>query len=418
MTSGYEQTSIENVPKEWEIRKIEEAVKITKGKKPNQLFDEKEKDCLPYLTTDFMRSNSNVEWCKNDDLNIVKVDKDDVIMIWDGSNSGDVFVGFEGALASTMVKLQTSENLDNRFLYYFLITKFDFLRGTTSGTGVPHISKNVFNNISVPLPPLAEQRRIIDVLSGVDDAIQRVNEAIAKTKRLKKGLLQKLLREGIGHKEFRETRIGKIPKTWELLHVEDIVEKNKNAIKTGPFGSSLKKEFFVEEGYKVYGQENVIPDDFSIGDYYIDENRFSRLRQYEIKPDDVLISLVGTFGKVSVVPEKIERGIINPRLLKITPDKTRVLSTYLKYFLTSSIAEKQMRMLAHGGTMGILNTRTIKSLLFVIPSLPEQEKICSVFSTLDRKLELDAKRKEKLERIKKGLMNDLLTGRRRVKVAM
>ena len=121
--------------------------------------------------------------------------------------------------------------------------------------------------------------------------------------------------------------IGEIPSHWEMKKVSYL---SKEMI-SGPFGSSLKKEFYTKSGYKIYGQEQVIKDDFSYGDYYISEEKFNELKRCEIKSGDILISCVGTFGKISMVPNEFEKGIINPRLLKVSPNDS-ILS---EYFLVS-----------------------------------------------------------------------------------
>jgi type I restriction enzyme, S subunit len=131
----------------------------------------------------------------------------------------------------------------------------------------------------------------------------------------------------------KEATSRSIPQEWSIVTIDKLT-RSKDDIKTGPFGSSLKKEIFVAKGYKVYGQENVIPDEFSIGNYYISEDVFLKMRKYEIKPKDILISLVGTHGKVSLVPENIERSIINPRLLKITLNQSIALPEFMKILLT------------------------------------------------------------------------------------
>jgi len=125
------------------------------------------------------------------------------------------------------------------------------------------------------------------------------------------------------------------PKGWDMSLIEETVSNDKNALKAGPFGSSLKKEFYVEKGFKIYGQEQVINSDAHFGDYYISEEKFSSLRSCAVQTNDILISLVGTYGKLLIIPEDHEPGIINPRLMKITFDSQKVNTIYFKYFFNS-----------------------------------------------------------------------------------
>ena len=98
------------------------------------------------------------------------------------------------------------------------------------------------------------------------------------------------------------------------IALKELGESNKPAIKAGPFGSSLKKEFYTNKGYKIYGQEQVIRGDVSYGDYYISEEKYTQLKSCMVQPGDLLISLVGTVGKILLIPENAEKGIIKPTL--------------------------------------------------------------------------------------------------------
>lgn len=145
-------------------------------------------------------------------------------------------------------------------------------------------------------------------------------------------------------------------------------------MKAGPFGSSLKKEFYTESGYKIYGQEQVIANNHEIGDYYVNQEKYNSLINCAIKPYDILISLVGTVGKVLVLPENCEDGIINPRLVKITLNKLYD-SIFFKYYFESTFLKSLYSLKAHGATMDILNLGIIKELPYPSCSKQEQNQI-------------------------------------------
>ena len=165
-----------------------------------------------------------------------------------------------------------------------------------------------------------------------------------------------------------------IPKNWVWCTVPEMAANDKNALKAGPFGSSLKKIFYVKNGYKIYGQEQVIKQDPHYGDYFINEERFQTLKSCEVKPGDILISLVGTMGKVLILPDDIEPGIINPRLVKISLYKT-IDRDYFRWFFYSPVALKQIKHHSHGSTMDIINLGIISKLLIPLPPLSEQTRI-------------------------------------------
>ena len=146
-------------------------------------------------------------------------------------------------------------------------------------------------------------------------------------------------------------------------------------MKAGPFGSALKKEYYAASGYKIYGQEQVIRGDHRFGDYFIDEERFRELENCAVKPGDLLISLVGTAGKVLVLPDNAAPGIINPRLLKLSLNPAFFAPAYAAYMLQSVWAAQFFKGQAHGGTMEILNLGIVKALPVPLPPLPEQHRI-------------------------------------------
>jgi restriction endonuclease S subunit/predicted nucleic acid-binding protein len=197
--TNFKGTSVGKIPSEWEIKKLAEVINYVKGRKPKKLHDRKVSETLlPYLTAEYMRGLEEPKWCNPlEDQKLVRVEEGDVIMIWDGSYAGHVFTGFNGILASTMIKIVPNQKVNGKFLYYFLAKNFYVFRGTTTGTGIPHVNKKVFDEFLVPIPSLKEQQKIAEILSTVDEAIQKTNEIIAKTERLKKGLMQELLTKGL-----------------------------------------------------------------------------------------------------------------------------------------------------------------------------------------------------------------------------
>lgn len=163
-----------------------------------------------------------------------------------------------------------------------------------------------------------------------------------------------------------------MPAHWQSKRLKFLASN----IKAGPFGSALTKDMYVSSGYRVYGQEQVIPGDFSIGDYYIDQTKFAELAQYEIRPDDLLISCVGTFGKIAVVPVDAEPGIINPRLIRLRTVEG-VLPLFLAEVLRSAVTFEQFSVLSRGGTMDVINIGTLSDIWIALPPIAEQSAILS-----------------------------------------
>jgi len=253
--------------------------------------------------------------------------------------------------------------------------------------------------IKIPLPPLPTQRRIVSILEKAEETKKLRAQADELTERL----LQSVFLEMFGDP-------AKNPKGWELKKAEEICSKEKNAIKAGPFGSSLKKEIYVESGYKIYGQEQVISDDLTFGNYYISEEKYKDFENYKIQEGDILISLVGSYGKISIVPKGFEPGIINPRLMKISLNKEIIHPIYFKNLFLSKAIVAQVKNLSHGGTMDIINIGIVKQLLFQVPPLPLQQKFARLVEKIEAMRQSQNQSKQQIEDLFSALMQKAFRG--------
>jgi len=397
---NFKESPLGKIPSDWSIQRLKDVCETVKGKKPAVLFDEGGENYLPYLTAEYMRTNSNVKWCKKDDPNVVWVSRNDLIMIWDGSYSGDVFFGFEGALASTMIKILPKEKLDKGFLYYFLSTRSNFLRETTSGTGIPHVSKSVFENLLVPFPPIEEQRVIAGVLGVVDSVIAKTDEVIAKTERLKKGLMQTLLTRGIGHKEFKETEIGKIPKAWQVTKLGNR-ELTEIIMGQSPPSSAYNKE---GDGLPF------LQGKMEFGEIYPSPVLYCSQPIKIAEQNDILMSVRAPVGDVNVAPYKL---CIGRGLAAIRFNSEKADSWFYFYYFQK--IKNFLEKIGKGSTFKAITKDDLENLKIPYPPPSEQRRIAEILSNVDRKLEIERNEKAKLERIKRGLMDLLLTGKIRVR---
>jgi restriction endonuclease S subunit len=164
------------------------------------------------------------------------------------------------------------------------LAKREIYQGSKQGS-VINLHLEEIQKFRVPLPPLPEQCKIAEILGAWDESIALLEKLITAKHKLKQGLMQQLL---TGKKRFKEFEGSE----WELQTLSNFGINGHPTVKAGPFGSSLKKEFYTYTGYKIYGQEQVIADSPFIGSYYIDESRFQKLKSCEVLPDDILITLV------------------------------------------------------------------------------------------------------------------------------
>lgn len=176
--------------------------------------------------------------------------------------------------------------------------------------------------------------------------------------------------------------IGKIPTHWSLISLKYLLQDGNDGIKIGPFGSSLKLEIIKEDGYKVYGQGNVINNDFTWGHRHIDEDKFQELSVYEIHQDDIIITMMGTTGQAKVVPQNIKPGIFDSHIIRVRVNK-KTFPQYVSMLINDSYyVYNQVKINSKGSIMEGLNSSIVKAIQIALPPTSEQQAIADF---LDRK---------------------------------
>lgn len=181
------------------------------------------------------------------------------------------------------------------------------------------------------------------------------------------------------YEEYKDSGIswiGEIPKDWMVVRLKHIFRRERNAIKVGPFGSQIKGEDFIDEGYKVYNQRTVLDNDFESGEAFVNEKKYKDLIGFKLNPHDVLITTRGTIGKIAIAPEGIDEGIIHPCIIKFSVDYNRIDKRILKYiFNDTPITSEQLILASNATTIAVVYSDPLKNVYFALPSLPEQQKI-------------------------------------------
>jgi type I restriction enzyme S subunit len=213
---------------------------------------------------------------------------------------------------------------------------------------------------------------------------------------------------------YKQTEVGVIPDEWEVKSLDSLGRRGRPAIKAGPFGSSLTKDTYVAQGYKVYGQEQVIRGDYLFGDYFISKARYDELKSCAVMPGDVLLSLVGTAGRILVVPDDAPEGIINPRLIRFSFDPARVCSRFFKALFDTDAYQGFLSRYSQGGTMGVLNAGLLRPVCIPLPALPEQHAIAGALGDVDTLLGALTRLIAKKRDLKQAAMQQLLTGQTRL----
>lgn len=322
-----------------------------------------------------------------------------------------------GLLNQRVAKISTEGSVSENYIHLFFLSR-DFklqVQSKLTETLQPNLSPKDLARLYTAFPPLAEQKVIADkldsLLAQVETTKARLDRIPDILKRFRQSVLaaavsgrlteewreshlcdsvaklverfkfersdlisKKQLKKSVGSSRDASALFDDLPSTWSWVYFEHIATYDNNALKAGPFGSALKKSDCVDTGYRVYGQEQVIAGDESLVTYYVDQEKFDQLSSCSVGVGDILVSLVGTIGKVLVLSEAVEEGIINPRLVKISLQKD-ISRAYIKSYLDSPVAHDFFKGFSHGGTMEILNLSILKDLPIPLPPLEEQTEI-------------------------------------------
>jgi len=179
-----------------------------------------------------------------------------------------------------------------------------------------------------------------------------------------------------------------IPEHWIAVKFKQVVLNEKDGFKRGPFGSALKKEFFVKEGYQVYEQKHAIRRDHSLGTYYIGEKKFQELKGFAVNPNDFIVSCSGTLGRIYKIPHDAKPGIINQALLRLRINKEIYTDRFFELFFTSSDFQKRLLEVAPGSAqVNMVGVKVLKEFDLPLPPMGEQERIVKKIESYFQKLD-------------------------------
>ncbi|RLG01618.1 MAG: restriction endonuclease subunit S [Thaumarchaeota archaeon] len=416
-------TTAYDIPGDWKIVRLGEYAEIFGGTTPPKRNPNYWNGKIPWATpTDITSLRSNFINDTSEKITEKAVKECSLRIIEPGNVllTSRATIGFAAINTTPMTINQgitaiipNKNKIDSLFLVYLLRYMKKILEQLAGGSTFKEISRSTLRSLKIPLPPIDEQRRIAEVLSTVDEAIRLVDESIAGTERLKKGLMQELLTKGIGHKEFKQTEIGKIPKEWKIVKLGKILVEcyryptyyNITYVDKGipEIRGELLKDGQIENDPKKIR--------------YVSEETAKKFPRVRLMEGDLVISVRGTMGKVGYVPKELEGAIITANLMRLSPNKQLIHSKYLLHCLLSEKFRFILNALSPYTTIKTIQASVLKSIPIPLPPLSEQQKIAEILSAIDEKLNLEKKRKRVLEQVKKALMDLLLIGKVRLKVS-
>ncbi|MHB2058576.1 restriction endonuclease subunit S [Pseudomonas monsensis] len=403
--------------------KLGDRITLTKGKPPSEMpyFG---KGAELYLSPEFLRGKGVAESAKSA-ANGVRVNDGETILLWDGSNAGEVFRARGGLLSSTMTLIKHSDEFEPEYFFYAVKRWESYLKGQTSGSGIPHVDKEVLGKLEILKLPPDEQKLVANILNNLDRAIKQTEALISKQQLIRTGLMQDLLTKGIDKHGnlrseathvFKDSPLGRIPEEWDVKELKSLLADVDPAMRSGPFGSALLKEELAEAGIPLLGIDNVLPEEF-VSDYkrFVPPKKAEQLRRYLVRPRDLMITIMGTVGRCCVVPDDIGEALSSKHVWTISIDQAKY-SPYVACFQInySPWVLEHFAKDEQGGIMASIRAETLRTTKLPVPPRNELEQIECVLRSISADLVEKELLSEKLCSLKVGLMHDLLTGERRV----
>ena len=353
-----------------------------------QVLAEKKKNCNPELSAGSISFGNVIYKSSENLLPETKASYQEVLageflinplnMNYDLLSLRTALSSIDVVVSTGYIVLQSNGRLLKRYTRW-LLQEFDVAHMKTLGSGVRQtISYADIGNSFFFEPSKEEQENIANFLdhetAKIDILIEKQQQLIKLLKEKRQAVISHAVTKGLNPNapmcDSGVEWLGEVPEHWAITRFKFVCDR----IIAGPFGSSVTKDMYVKRGYKVYGQEQVIPNDFMVGDYYISEKDYTNFSRYVVSSGDVLISCVGTFGMIAVFPEEAEPGIINPRLIKAEVNSSHS-PYYIREFLKSETVFKQFELLSRGGTMGVINIAILSEIVVAVPALDEQNEI-------------------------------------------
>lgn len=305
------------------------------------------------------------------------------------------------------IMVALAKRCDENFLYYSLCS-LDLATLVQKGA-VPSVNQAGVGAVQIALPPLPEQQKIAKILTSVDDAIQATEAVIEQTKKVKQGVMNRLLTKGIGHTRFKQTGIGEIPEGWEVVAIGELLESSQYGI-----NQSLSLEL---PGVPVLRMGNIQDFRLDLADLKYAELPPDSADRYLVRRNDILFNRTNSLdlvGKVAIVDTdhalSFSSYIVRLRALPGRSDPV-----WLFCSLSSARQQTRLRALATPGvSQANINPTKMRQLLLPVPPVEEQKEIATAALRFDDAVATARQRLGALVAVKRSLMSDLLTGRMRV----
>ena len=380
--TGYKDSAVGIIPQEWEVKRLGAIAKCFSGGTPKSESEEMYGGTIPFIRSGEIHSNKTALFLTDDGLrksSAKMVDVGDLIFALYGANSGDCAISqIDGAINQAILCIRSSSVINLFLQPYLELQKDRFIAKYLQGRQ-GNLSGEIVCSYSIPIPPMEEQKKIAEILGVWDEAIEKQSRLIEKLELRKRALMQRLL--------TGRTRLPGFTTPWQKVKLGEMAQIKK--------GKSLTSNNVKSGLYPVIAGGKDSP--YSHNDY-TDENV-------------ITVSASGAYaGYVSYHPQKIWASDCS--VVKEVNTKSSIL------FLYNLLLYRQVYIysLQIGGAQPHVFPKDIERVKLLCPPLSEQKAIAEVLTTADDEIATHRKKLDALRLQKRGLMQQLLTGKTRVKM--
>jgi type I restriction enzyme, S subunit len=363
----------------WKEVKINSFADIVTGGTPStQVDDYWQKGTIPWLNSgdlnmgeiDYSSNFITELGLKNSSTKMMPPNT--VLIALTGATTGVTAILNISACANQSVTgILPSEKHCSQFLYYYLKSQREKILRKTWGGAQPHINQKYIKDFLVPLPPISDQFHIANILTKAENLISKRKESIR--------LLDEFLKSTFLEMFYSNPEA----ENWDETRFEELADKKKGSMRTGPFGSSLLHGEFTEVGdVKVLGIDNIVTNRFDWKrSRCITNEKYQELKRYRVFPNDVLISIMATLGRTAVVPKDIPLSINSKHLAAITLDNEIANPYFVAYaFHSHPLIVRQLTKSVKGAIMDGLNLTIIRRIKLKLPPIGLQNKFGETFN--------------------------------------
>lgn len=364
-----------NFPTSWTIKRFKYCAQICNGGEYSDI--EVEEGGYPVIGSggEFARA-SKFSYCGKS-----------VLLGRKGTVDKPLFVDGAFWCVDTMFYTKIKDFMYEKYLYYCaLCFPFDYY---VTSTALPSMTQRDLGSQEIAVPPKKDQKAIADFLdkecAQIDSIAADLEKQIALLQQYKKSLITEIVTKGLDKsvpmKDSGVEWLGKIPAHWNFKRLKFMLENSSDSMKVGPFGSALSGSDFTDEGKWVYNQRVVLDNNFSENATFVSEEKFQEMRSFAVYPGDILITTRGTIGKVAIVPEGANEGILHPCIIKFRVDKEMIIPELLQLiFNESDFVKDQFTLMSNATTIEVIYSYSLKDILLPVIPADEQEKIYAYLS--------------------------------------